>query len=308
MERNAYAFAAGLFVLLLGLAALITARWLEGPQTDYRPYLVVTDSSVAGLSPFARVSYRGVAVGQVTDIRFAGDGSRDILITIELEPRVPITINTYAILKSQGLTGIAFLELLDDGPADAPVLTTNPQQPTRIAMQPSLLESFQAVGQGIAEQIQQLTHNVNRLFTAENTEQLGNIIANTQSLTARVDALLASVQPAMARIAPIVTRSESAIGHADTSLQALGETLHLLQTRLRDAEVLLERGDTTLATLGDRVNNSLLPELENALVAMNKAASRIDRLTENLERNPPALLWGTAVPPPGPGEAGYAGD
>ena len=153
MERSAYAFATGLFVIALGLGLLAAARWLQGPEVERRPYQVVAKSSVAGLSPYSKVYYRGVEVGQVTAIRFARDGSRDILIDVALEPRVPVTVNTYAVLKSQGLTGLAFIELLDDGPLDAPELQTSGTDPGRIEMRPSLLESFQTVGQGIAEQM-----------------------------------------------------------------------------------------------------------------------------------------------------------
>ncbi|MCC6295848.1 MAG: MCE family protein, partial [Pseudomonadales bacterium] len=90
MERSAYAFATGLFVVLLGLGALAAARWLQGPEVERRPYEVVAKTSVAGLSPYSKVYFRGVEVGQVSAIRFAGDHSRDILIGIELEPRLPV--------------------------------------------------------------------------------------------------------------------------------------------------------------------------------------------------------------------------
>ena len=87
MERSAYAFATGLFVIALGLGLLAAARWLQGPEVERRPYQVVAKSSVAGLSPYSKVYYRGVEVGQVTAIRFARDGSRDILIDVALEQR-----------------------------------------------------------------------------------------------------------------------------------------------------------------------------------------------------------------------------
>ena len=308
MERRAHAIAAGLFVLALGLGALAAARWLEGPETVSSPYIVVSESSVAGLSPFSKVFYRGVEVGQVTDIRFAQDGSREILIGIELERRVPVTVNTYAVLKAQGLTGLAFIELLDDGPADAPPLATREQQPARIAMRPSLLESFQAVGQGIAEQIQQLAGNVNQLFTEQNTEQFGRIIANIESASARLDALLAGSQPAVDRLEPLVRQTEHTFARAETALQSFDDTLRTLQARLQDAEALVAKTDATLTEVGGRVTDNILPELESALGAVADAAGRINRLTETLERDPPALLWGTAGPPPGPGEAGYSGD
>jgi phospholipid/cholesterol/gamma-HCH transport system substrate-binding protein len=308
MERSAYAFATGLFVIALGLGLLAAARWLQGPEVERRPYQVVAKSSVAGLSPYSKVYYRGVEVGQVTAIRFARDGSRDILIDVALEPRVPVTVNTYAVLKSQGLTGLAFIELLDDGPLDAPELQTSGTDPGRIEMRPSLLESFQTVGQGIAEQIQQLAGNLNRLLAPESVARVGRILANLEDISARVDELLGLSRPAFTRLAPLLDQGDATLAEAATTLRALRDTLELLQARLRDAEAIAARADAAVAGVGEQMNSGILPELEAALAAIRAAADRFERLAATLENNPPALLLGAPRPPPGPGEAGYPGD
>lgn len=308
MERSAYAFATGLFVIALGLGLLAGARWLQGPDMERRPYQVVAKSSVAGLSPYSKVYYRGVEVGQVTAIHFARDGTRDILLDIALESRVPVTVNTYAVLKSQGLTGLAFIELLDDGPLDAPELPTSSTDPGRIEMRPSLLESFQTVGQGIAEQIHQLAGNLNRLLAPESVARVGRILANLEDISARVDELLGLSRPAFTRLAPLLDQSDATLAEAGTTLQALRDTLELLQARLRDAEAIAARADAAVAGVGQQVNSGILPELEAALAAIRAAADRFERLATTLENNPPALLWGAPRPPPGPGEAGYSGD
>jgi len=314
VERNAFAFATGLFVLVFGLGILVTSRWLAGPEAMSRPYLVVTESSVAGLSPFSKVYFRGVEVGQVTDIDFATDGSRDIVIRIALQRPVPVTVNTYAVLKSQGLTGLAFIELLDDGPTDAPQLPTGETEPARIVMRPSLLESFQAVGQGIAEQIQRLVGNINKLLTPENSARLVSIIENIESLTGHLDALVRASQPAIARLEPLARSSEDAFGQASLTLKTFDDTLKILEARLTQAEALIGKSEavvgqsqTTLNEFGAQVNDRVLPELENALGAVSAAARRIEQLTRSLEQNPPALLRGQTSPRPGPGESGYQG-
>lgn len=315
MERDSFAFATGLFVLILGLGVLVASRLLEGPQAVNQPYLVVTESSVAGLSPFSKVYFRGVEVGQVTDIEFAADGSRDILIHIELDRLVFVTVNTYAVLKSQGLTGLAFIELLDDGPTDAAPLTTSEAEPARIVMRPSLLESFQAVGQGITEQIQRLVSNINKLFNKENTAKLGRIVDNIESVTSRLDTLLIESKPVIARLEPLARSGEEAFSQAGTTLKTLDDTLKTLSTRLDQAEALIEKSEslvseseTAITDISAQVNSTVLPELENALGAVSAAAQRIEQLTRSLAHNPPALLRGQAAPRPGPGEIGYQGE
>ncbi len=308
VERNAYALATGIFVVVLGIGLLLAARWLQGPAIDHQPYQLISRTSVAGLAPYSKVYYRGVDVGQVTAIRFAPDGSRDILIDIVLEPRVPVTGNTYGVLKSQGLTGLSLVELLDDGPLDAPHLATSLAAPARIPMRPSLLESFQAVGQGIAEQIQQLSSNANRLFTPDNIDRFGRIMANLEHISVRVDELLIATHPALDRLPPMLAQGDAALAEAGATLRTLRGTLDLLQQRLGEAGAIAARTEAVVQGIGDKVATSTLPELEASVAAVAAAAKRFDQLAATLERDPPALLLGTVPAPPGPGEPGYHRD
>jgi phospholipid/cholesterol/gamma-HCH transport system substrate-binding protein len=308
MERNAYALATGVFVVVLGIGLLLAARWLQGPAVDHRPYQLIAKTSVAGLAPYSKVYYRGVDVGQVTAIRFAPDGSRDILIDIVLEPRVPVTGNTYGVLKSQGLTGLSLVELLDDGPLDAPRLATSATAPAQIPMRPSLLESFQAVGQGIAEQIQLLSSNANRLFTPDNIDRIGRIMANLEHISVRVDELLIATRPVLDRMPPMLAQGDAALAEAGATLRALRTTLDLLQQRLGEAGAIAVRTEAMVQGIGDKVTTSTLPELDASVAAVAAAAKRFEQLAATLERDPPALLLGTVPVPPGPGEPGYHRD
>lgn len=308
VERNAYALATGVFVVVLGIGLLLAARWLQGPAIDHQPYQLISKASVAGLAPYSKVYYRGVDVGQVTAIQFAPDGSRDILIDIVLEPRVPVTGNTYGVLKSQGLTGLSLVELLDDGPLDAPHLATSATAPARIPMRPSLLESFQAVGQGIAEQIQQLSSNANRLFTPDNIDRISRIMANLEHISVRVDELLIATRPALDRLPPMLAQGDAALVEASTTLRTLRSTLDLLQQRLGEAGAIAARTEATVQGIGAKVATSTLPELEASVAAVAAAAKRFEQLAATLERDPPALLLGTVPAPPGPGEPGYHPD
>ena len=308
VERNAYALATGVFVVVLGIGLLLAARWLQGPAVDRQPYQLISKASVAGLAPHSKVYYRGVDVGQVTAIQFAPDGSRDILIDIVLEPRVPVTGNTYGVLKSQGLTGLSLVELLDDGPLDAPHLATSAAAPARIPMRPSLLESFQAVGQGIAEQIQQLSSNANRLFTPDNIDRMSRIMANLEHISVRVDELLIATRPTLDRLPPMLAQGDTALAEAGATLRALRDTLELFQQRLGEAGAIAARTEATVQGIGAKVATSTLPELEASVAAVAAAAKRFEQLAATLERDPPALLLGTVPAPPGPGEPGYHPD
>ncbi len=111
MESRAHALAAGLFVLvLLGLLSA-AAVWLTGSHFNGLPYDLITEHSVAGLSPGAMVRLRGVAVGRVQGIGFAPEDRRLVRVRVVVDAHDPLMVGTYAMLASQGLSGNEYVEL-----------------------------------------------------------------------------------------------------------------------------------------------------------------------------------------------------
>lgn len=105
MENKSYAFAAGLFALLLGLAAISPSTGWVAASGEARPYIVVTKQNIGGLNAQARCVTEALRVGKVSDIRLDPDDYHDILVTISVSDNVPLTAGTVAKLKRQGVTG-----------------------------------------------------------------------------------------------------------------------------------------------------------------------------------------------------------
>src|SRR4029079_3824736 len=112
------------FVLVLGAALIAGVLWLASGgawQQKYDLYLAVSDESVAGLSLSAPVKYNGVDVGKVREIRLAQDNPERVILLFAIERGTPIKEDTEAVLKIQGLTGIAYVEL-SGGAREPPLL------------------------------------------------------------------------------------------------------------------------------------------------------------------------------------------
>jgi phospholipid/cholesterol/gamma-HCH transport system substrate-binding protein len=113
METRASYLLVGTFVLVLVAAGFIFILWIAKAQVtrDTQTYLTYFTTTVTGLQTGSVVRYRGVPVGDVTRIRIDPQNPEQIEVTLEVEATTPIKTDTVAVLESQGITGVAFIQL-----------------------------------------------------------------------------------------------------------------------------------------------------------------------------------------------------
>jgi phospholipid/cholesterol/gamma-HCH transport system substrate-binding protein len=105
----------GLFVLA-GLAAIAYLSLQVGGLSYKGPgglELVASFDAVGGLSERAPVRIAGVKVGQVESI-VLGDDLR-ARVTLDLDPRLELSTDTVASIRTEGLLGDQFIELAPGG-------------------------------------------------------------------------------------------------------------------------------------------------------------------------------------------------
>ena len=90
MENKSHALLAGIFVLLLLIAAAITAIWLGRKDVTYSPCEIVSTLPVGGLSIQSQVRYQGMAVGQVQGLEIDKDQPGAIRLRIGVLPDTPL--------------------------------------------------------------------------------------------------------------------------------------------------------------------------------------------------------------------------
>ncbi len=131
MEEKVNFAVVGVFVLLLGAVFIGAVLWLSSGKTyrtSYEIYRTYMTESVAGLNMNAPVRYRGVEVGRVQKIALAPGNVELVQVTLAIESGTPVKTDTVAMLQTQGLTGIAYVEL-QGGSRDAPALQMRAGEP-----------------------------------------------------------------------------------------------------------------------------------------------------------------------------------
>jgi phospholipid/cholesterol/gamma-HCH transport system substrate-binding protein len=292
----------GLFVLVLGAVLVAIVLWLASGgafRQKFDLYLAVSDESVAGLNLNAPVKYNGVDVGQVRDIRLDPGNQERVNLLFAIEQGTPIKEDTVAVLKIQGLTGIAYVEL-SGGTRDSPLLraTAGARYPV-IPTKPSLSARLENVLTNVLAKLDSTSSSINAILSDQNkaafTSALADIAAVSRTIAARkesLDAAIASAARAAAQAGPVLERIE----RAAASVEKMG--VEVARTSASAGKTVDSVGlDLT------RFTSETLPELELLLGELSVLSASLRRLTDQTERNPSGLLFGRTAMPAGPGES-----
>jgi len=306
MENRAYAFAVGLFTLLLGAGVVVAAMWLSGETEKRVGYTLESRYPVTGLNVQAPVRYRGVDVGKVETIQFSPDDPRAILVRVGVRSGTPLTRGTYAQLGSQGVTGLAYVILDDDGKKPEAIAADDPK--VHIPVRPSFIDEISGAGKDLVTDVRQVAVRVNSLLSEGNQAQLLRTLASLEGATNQVSALALKVEPALRNIAPLSDDARKTLARADQLMVNLNKlTLELTQrvdTLERVAKGAEDVGGAAQSVSGAAVGDTL-PRIHILLEELVRTSRSLERLLADLDEEPSTIVFGRPAASPGPGERGF---
>jgi phospholipid/cholesterol/gamma-HCH transport system substrate-binding protein len=315
MENRAHALAAGLFTLLLSAAVVYAAVWLTRDTAGRESYVLESPYPVTGLGVQASVRLRGVEVGKVQSIEFDPANRRLILIGIAVRSGTPITQGTSARLESQGLTGLAYVMLDDDGKRPQPLAAEGDVMP-RIPVRQTFLDEISGTGRDLLSQLTQVALRLDRLLSDRNQEQLVRTLAGLEAASADIGALARTIDAGARDLATLsgdarkaIRSAEAALGSADALARQLGDQVGVLERFAKSSEqIAASAGQAGSATqsLSATVAGDTLPRLNGLIDELALASRKLDRLLDELNERPHGLVFGKPSGIPGPGEPGFS--
>ncbi|TFW03519.1 MCE family protein [Oxalobacteraceae bacterium OM1] len=300
MENKSHALIAGAFTLLLVAAVVLGAMYFNRDRTQWVPYQIATKLSIPGLSPQAAVRYRGLDVGKVDEISFDPQVVGQILVHISVKPDTPITQSTFATLGYQGVTGIAYVQLDDDG--SKPVrLASSPEHIARIAMRPSLFDELQNRGLAILKQTEEVTRRVNDLLTPENEQAILGAFNKVSEAATQVATIPRALQPTLDKLPAVTAQAQQTL----RSLDRLSASTTALTDKLQQPNGAIDKLANSAEELGAVANRFGVETLPLA-TDVRSSLRALNRTLDNLNERPQSVLFGSPTTTPGPGEPGFA--
>lgn len=299
MENKAHALVAGFFTLVLLTAVVLVALWFNRDRVERVPYQLATKLSVPGLNPQAAVRYRGLDVGRVEAITFDPKVPGQILIHISVDRETPVTKSTFATLGYQGVTGIAYVQLDDDG-KDPVRLPTSEDQVARIEMRPSLLDHLESKGLAILTQAEELTKRFNVLLDPANQKTMLGAFDNVSKAATALETIPKQLGPTLERLPKLTAEAQLTL----QSINKLSKDVNALTAQLQSSSgpiVKISDAADRVGSAADRVELEAGP-LTNDIRSSLRA---LDRTLDRLNERPQSFLFGSKETTPGPGESGF---
>ncbi len=287
MDTKVNRVAVGAFVLLLTAAGVAALLWIaSGRHTRkaYDTYLAFFSESVAGLNPRAPVKLRGVEIGAVREVAIDAADPGRVRVLIAIERGTPVKEDTYAVLQSQGLTGIASIELGGGSRSAAPLRARPGEAFPTIETHPSALAHLDATAATLVGDVGRVATSLNEMLDPDTRQAFRTMIRNGAR--------------ASAALPPLVERLGKGAGAVERMGNELAETSIAARAAVQEA-----RG--AIRQVGDgagRFDAEVVPDVRRLVADLRDASASLARVTAELERNPGALVAGRGERAPGPGE------
>ncbi|MCP1675523.1 phospholipid/cholesterol/gamma-HCH transport system substrate-binding protein [Natronocella acetinitrilica] len=307
METKVSYTLVGLFVLVLGATLAAGAIWLTADFTtyDYETYSVYSRESVSGLNRNSPVTYRGVTVGRIRDVRLYDDDPEQVHILVDIRPGTPLREDTLAQITSQGLTGISLMELTGGTVDAAPPPQPDGEPYPVIGTAPSLISRLDdALTQGLRT-LESIEESIRAVLSEDNLTAFGNILGNVDELTTelttttrRLDGVLEGANKLLDDTGELGTRLPETLARVDDTLLSFQTLAQDLGVAGNEVAIASREGARSLDELG----RATLPQLNELMREIEDLTSGMSRLANELAENPNLLIFGRPRREPGPGE------
>ncbi len=287
MERNVNYVMVGVIVLMTLAGIAVFASWVIGglDQNRYKYYTVIFTNAVSGLNINSPVEYKGVRVGQVTDIVLDPLRPNIVQVNMKVKEKTPVQSYTDVSLGIQSITGLSRIEL------DTPLGEHEPPEKIAEFPYPVLQGNSRQLGKlledlpEIAAKILSISQKIDATLDEQTIKDIRASSHNVRELSEELKKLMSDKN--IQRIEHILDNAETAsedFAKVGEKVTRTAEEIEVLANKLGDA---VESGQEEFGTLTRKSVDQILGLVQDG----RKMASEIRDLADALEENPSQLLY-----------------
>jgi phospholipid/cholesterol/gamma-HCH transport system substrate-binding protein len=303
METKANHILVGAVTLvLLAILASFTVWLSRSADGEKRQYDIFFQQSVNGLAKGSGVTFSGVPVGQITEIKLWGPDPDFVRVRISIDSKIPIRQGTAATISGVGFTGVSEIQL-DGGIKGAPRISCPKENPKSVCpagvpvipTKPGALGELLNNAPLLVERLSTLTERLTSVLSDKNQASIEKILTNVENLSGSLAAQAPDLQGAIQesrntlmkaglaadQLAAMSTNANALLNDEGKPMMAeLRKTLVAANGSLIALESAISSTGPTIQTL----NTQTLPEINLLARDLRKLSSSLKNVTERLDQ------------------------
>jgi len=293
METRANYLFIGTLTLALLIGGFIFALWLSGAgrAPAFDRYVIYFSGAIDGLGEGSDVRYNGIKVGSVGRITLDRDDPSRVKVEIEVARGTPVRQDTVAKLESQGITGVAYVQMTA-GTGQSPLLTPDPEQPPVIPSRAGGLAQVIATLPEVLRHSAEILEDAKTFVGPENQQSVARTLANIEKVTGAI----ADKSEEIKQIIDNVNVVSNSIADAARAISGITQdarkamaSIEQFAGALKDLVVSNRRSIDEFAAEG-------LTQFAKFITEARRLVGTLERVAERLESDPSRFLLGTQRP------------
>lgn len=300
--KSHYVLVGSVTLILLAILAGFTiwlSRFGDGTKAEYDIFF---QQSVSGIAKGSAVTFAGVPVGQIKDIKLWRPDPDFVRVRIAIDADTAILQGTTATISGVGFTGVSEIQL--DGaikgapPIRCPEVNPKSECPAGrpvIPTKPGALGEILNSAPLLVERLSTLTERLNTVLSDKNQQSIQQILDNVESLSGSLAGqapdLRAAIQESRSTLAKAGAAADQ-LTALSTSANALLDSegkpmLAELRKTLRSANGSLTALETTLNSANpamETLNTQTLPEINQLARDLRRLSSSLQSVTDRLDQ------------------------
>jgi len=284
--RSNHVLVGGVVLVLLALAVAFIIWMSQIGNGHQQQYDIFFKSSVDGLAKGSSVTFSGVPVGKIDDIRLLPDTPELVRVRISVDDNTPILQGTTATIAGVGFTGVSQINLAGATKGAPPITAIGPFGVPVIPTKPGLVGQLLNSAPQLLNKLSTLTQRLGELLDDRNQNSIHHILANMDKLSSD----LAANGP---QIRQTLVAAQTAITQAGDAAQQIGKLAGTTN------DLLDKQGRPIMANLNETIRaarqsvdnlNKLIGDARPGVQTLSKqTAPEIDELVRNLAAMTQAL-------------------
>ena len=310
----------GLFVILGFMVMVFFAFWLIKPTEDIemKRYVVFFDESVLGLNIDAPVKYRGIAVGKVLKLSINPKNTNQIRVVIDIQKDTPISEKTAAKLTSQGITGLTYINLIENDKKHLPIIKHEKDEKYPVIQSvPSFFESIQASLGTVYKKVSKSLDKFDNLLDEKNQQEFHKLLAQSAEFFQKLNTILDDktqkhIQKSMQHLDRITKELDNVLPQVNAlvknsikwensftaSLNSVSKSYLNIDKSIGSISTSMERGEEDL----QEITNLMVPSINKSLNNLDRVLSEFQTFIQKYENNPRDIFVKESKPKLAPGE------